>query len=195
VARRRAAEITRAADALTALAAKGGGESATLAFEGAAWRVRAAVMQGVATAAAEADALKPEGPTASARARLERALARAASPTRSAELRAVATDRAATDIDVATARLAAAEDAFAARRDEDVVVECAWLFTLTDVPLELTPSLAEALVLAGKASRRLVDATIDPAKRRTWWNRAIDFQRRASELAWDVPAVDEAKRL
>ncbi len=195
VARQKPADVERVATALAALAAKGGAEAAPLAFEAAAWNVRAGTMGRVPAAFAAAEALVPPTPTAKARARLERALARDVSPAVTVELRGVATDAAASDLDVATARVALARRAFDERRDEDVVAECGWLFSAPVLPIELQPLLSEALVLAGKASRRLVDANIDPEKRRLWWDRAIDFHRRAADIAWDVPAVDEARRL
>jgi len=195
VARRKSEDVERIAAALGALAAKGGSEAAALAFESAAWNVRAATLRRAASAVTSADALAPSTPGTKARARLERALARDASAAVTVELRGVATDAAASDLDVATARVALARQAFDARRDEDVVAESGWLFSAPALPIELQPLLAEALVLAGKSSRRLVDANIDPEKRRLWWDRAIDFHRRAADIAWDVPAVDEARRL
>lgn len=191
ICRRRAAEVREAGNGLRALAEHAPTEGAPFAFEGKALLVRALTLEKAATAIAEAEALKAETPAQKLRARIERALAllTAKDPLNAvAELRACATDPLTADADVAAARIALATLAFDAGKDEDTVIECAWIFAANDPPPPLRGFMAEALWMAGRSARRLVDRKIDDAGRRLWFDRAISFYRRSAAIPGEYPS-------
>ena len=196
ICRRRAADVREAGSGLQSLAERAPSEGAHFAFEGKALLVRALTLEKAASAVADAEALKPVTPAQKLRARVERALAllTAKEPLNAvAELRACAMDPLTADADVAAARIALATLAYDAGKDEDAVIECAWIFAANEAPAPLRGFVADALWMAGRSARRLVDRKLDDAGRRLWFDRALSFYRRSAAILGEYPSSIAAR--